>query len=119
MSMARATCANNTLSSPFTKATFSARSLKIVSSRGSRPAQEESSSLILILSFVHICTTMVFCQHLLILRLIRRRRLRHQRVQPLGVVGLITMKMISSTSKISISGTTFISATVAAFISTY
>src|SRR5579859_2327871 len=109
MSMARATSANSTSLSPLTKAIFSARSLKICSMRGPRPSQVESSLLILTLPFISTCTTTVlfsnswFCCWL---GLGCGTRVS----SPLGVRGVMTMKIINSTSRMSMSGTTFISA---------
>src|SRR5712692_3673306 len=109
MSMARATSPNNTSLSPLTKAIFSARSLKICSRRGPRPSQVASSLLILTLPFINTCTTTVwfsnfwFCCWLGFGCVTRVS-------MPLGVSGVMTMKIISSTSRMSISGTTFISA---------
>src|SRR5215510_5543932 len=95
--------------SPLTNATFSARSLKICSMRGPRPSQLESSLLILTLLSLVTCTTTVlfsrswFCCWF-------GFGCGTSVSKPLGVSGVITMKIIKSTSKISISGTTFISA---------
>src|SRR6266852_5290681 len=109
MSMARATSPNSTSLSPFTKAIFSARSLKICSMRGPRPSQVESSLLILTLPLVSTCTTTVwFSSSTSCFWLGFGCGTRVS--SPLGVSGVMTMKMIRSTSKMSISGTTFISA---------
>src|SRR5579863_9814714 len=61
-SMARATSAKRTLSSPLTNATFSARSLKTSVRRGPSESQVASSSLIFSLPVSRICTTIVFCK---------------------------------------------------------
>src|SRR5499433_1755353 len=95
--------------SPLTKATFSARSLKICSMRGPRPSQLESSLLILTLPSLVTCTTTVlfsrswFCCWF-------GFGCGTNVSKPFGVSGVMTMKIIKSTSKISMSGTTFISA---------
>src|SRR5215831_1857647 len=95
--------------SPLTNATFSARSLKICSMRGPKPSQLESSLLILTLLSLVTCTTTVlfsrswFCCWF-------GFGCGTSVSKPLGVSGVITMKIIKSTSKISMSGTTFISA---------
>src|SRR5215467_10213179 len=109
MSMARATSWNWMSLSPLTNATFSARSLKICSMRGPRPSQLESSLLILTLLSLVTCTTTVlfsrswFCCWF-------GFGCGTSVSKPLGVSGVMTMKIIKSTSKISMSGTTFISA---------
>ena len=83
MSMARATSANSTSLSPLTKATFSARSLKICSMRGPRSSQVESSLLIFDFSVVEDLHDDRLILQVLILLLVRIR-LRHQRIQALG-----------------------------------
>src|SRR5713101_1671859 len=109
MSMARATSPNNTSLSPLTKAIFSARSLKICSRRGPRPSQVASSLLILTLPFINTCTTTVWFSNSWFCCWFGFGCGTRVSI-PLGVSGVMTMKIISSTSRMSISGTTFISA---------
>src|SRR5215472_9626523 len=106
ISMARATSIKRTSLSPLTNATFSARSLKICSIRGPRVSQVVSSLLILSFPFCSTWTTTVlfssswFCCWL-------GEGCGTSASSPLGVSGVMTMKMIMSTNRMSINGTTF------------
>src|SRR5208282_1616193 len=111
MSMTLATLAKGTLSSPLTNMTFSARVLKISVRRPCKPSQVVSSWLIFKPGFSPAprsinCTTIVR-SGVLFFGAFGGGGWGTSASKPFGVSGVITMKMISNTSKTSISGVTF------------
>ena len=109
ISMARATSAKSTESSPLTKAILSARSLKICSRRPCKPSQVASSWLILSLPPAVTCTTTVLLSSSWLCCWFGEG-CGTSVSKPFGVSGVITMKMMISTRRMSINGTTFMSA---------
>ena len=114
MSMTLATSAKGTLSSPLTNITFSARVLKMSVNRPWRFSQVVSSWLIFTAGAWPAprsinCTTMVR-SGVLFLGAFGGGGWGTSASSPFGVSGVMTMKMISSTSRTSMSGVTLISA---------